>query len=347
MDKIQKLIDLYDGASERLLLLLMSLEEGTWHHRRTAALYRQVDAILADLTDQAGKQASEILTTSYKAGVSEAVQSIISHGIATELVNDSIMPIIHQQAVQAIVDDTFYSILEASDHMAADIKQRIKETVRLANERSLVRGVSRRSATRQAVAELSQSGITGMVAKNGAKIPADKYMAGVIQYHQRKAHVTGAENLITQNGHDLVYVNFVGITCSYCAKYQGRVYSISGNDSRFPRLEKRPPYHSHCVHSISAWIESYQLAEEVGLMLQRSNRPFEDNRSEHAINRYQERQRDKSRKNEVRKMWIRYKARMPDMPSLRTFAGQKARNTAKYQVWQEDYRRVGEAISKL
>lgn len=132
-----------------------------------------------------------------------------------------------------ISDDGFYSILEASEHMSRDAKQRIEDAVRIANEQSLIEGVNRRQATQNAVAKVNKQGITGMIAKNGAEIPADKYMAGVVQYHQRKAHVTGTENMAVQNGQDLVYVNFVGITCSLCAKYQDRVYSISGNDKRF------------------------------------------------------------------------------------------------------------------
>src|SRR5690606_8572580 len=154
-----------------------------------------------------------------------------------------VQSLIHHRAVQAIMDESFYSILEATDNMSQDIKDRIQQLVQRANQRSLVQGVSRRQATKDAIAELSQEQIRGIVTRNGARVPVDKYMAGVVQFHQRKAHVTGQENMITQNGYDLVYVNRVGITCEFCAVYQGRVYSISGSDPRFPKLEVRPPYH--------------------------------------------------------------------------------------------------------
>jgi hypothetical protein len=342
----EQVIALYMRADEQLRALVQSLEEGSVSRRRKEELLRQIEAIVAELTGQAGQQMANLVSSEYRSGAAAAVEQMVTAGLAAESIDDTLKPLIHRRAAQAIMDEVFYSILEASDHMSADAKRRIEDAVRIANERSLLTGVSRREATRQAVAELNQQGITGIVTKNGARIPADKYMSGVVHYHQRKAHVTGAENMIVQNGIDLVYVNYVGITCEYCAKYQGRVYSISGRDPRFPKLEVRPPYHSHCVHSISAWIEEYMPADEVERMIDQSNRPFVDNRTEASIRRYEQIQREKSRKNEIRKQWMRYKAAMPDTPDLKTFSSHKMRNTQVYKDLQESYRKINDQIKR-
>ncbi|WP_247681740.1 phage minor capsid protein [Paenibacillus sp. Marseille-P2973] len=341
MADAEKLIALYTRAGERLLELIRSLEEGNYSRRRKESLLMEVDEILAGLTDGAAQSMAELLAEAYKEGVDEAADSIRAQSVPEEQINTVLEPLIHQQAVQAIMDDSFLQILEATDNMSQDAKRRVEETVRTATERMLTEGVGRRQATKEAVARLAQQEITGIVARNGARIPADKYMAGVVQYNLRKAHVTGAEKTIVQNGLDLVYVNYVGITCEYCAKYQGRVYSISGTHPRFPKLEVRPPYHSHCVHSLSAWIEDYQAADEVERMVAASNRPFTDNRTEANIRRYNEIQRDKVRKNETRKQWIRYKAVLPnDTPDLRRFASLKARGGQAYKDLQELYRKA-------
>lgn len=347
MADAEKLIALYTRAGERLLDLIRSLESGSYSRRRKEKLLQQIDEILAGLTDDAAQSMAELLAEAYKEGVGEAADSMRAQGVPEEQINTVLEPLIHQQAVQAIMDDSFMRILEATDNMSQDAKRRVEEAVRTATERMLTEGVSRRQATKEAVARLAQQEITGIIAKNGARIPADKYMNGVVQYNLRKAHVTGAENTIVQNGLDLVYVNYVGITCEYCSKYQGRVYSISGTHQRFPRLENRPPYHSHCVHSLSAWIEEYQPADEVERMLAASNRPFTDNRTEENIQRYNEIQRDKARKNETRKQWIRYKAVLPnDTPNLRQFASLKARDAQTYRELQEAYRKVNAKIGE-
>jgi Phage minor capsid protein 2. len=340
MATAESIIALYTRADERLRELIQQLEEGSWNRRRQEALLRQIEAIIEELTGKASNQMAALVSDEYRAGAAAAVESITAVGIALESIEQTLRPLIHTRAAQAIMDEAFYSILEASEHMSADAKRRITEATRRANEQSLIEGMNRRQATKQAIADLNAQGITGMVTKNGARIPAMAYMAGVVHYHQRKAHVTGSENMATQNGYDLVYVNYVGITCEYCATMQGRVYSISGNDERFPKLERRPPYHAHCVHSLTPWIEEYATTDEVAKMVTDSNRPFKDNRTARNIRRYNEIQKVKSRKNETRKQWIRYKAAIPDAPNLRTFASWKARNTQSYRDLQEDYRKI-------
>lgn len=343
MNSTEKLIQIYTEANLQLLALIQSLEEGV-NKRKKEQLQRQVQEILNQLTETAAEGARQIIEDSYTNGSAEAIRELKRQGIKASQLEVTLSTVLHTQAVQAIVDENFYRILEATDHMSQDAKDRIERIVRTANQRSLVEGVSRRQATKDAIAEVNQVSIRGMVAKNGAVIPAEKYMANVIQYHQRQAHVEGVLNRMQDNGNDLVYVNTVGITCPICAKYQGRVYSLSGSDSRFPKLTVRPPYHGHCVHSTSPWVEEYHDDLEVKRMMKDSNRPFDDNRSEQNIKRYQELQKEKSPKNDTYKQWIRYKARMPDLPDLRQFASQKARDTNTFKQWQEDYRNVGAKI---
>jgi hypothetical protein len=345
MNKTEKLIQMYSEASFYLMGLIQVLEEGPTKKRKEQLL-RQIRELIANLSENAAQVSRDIIEDSYKAGSEVAIQQLSAQGVAKEVIEPTLKTVIHVRAVQALVDETFYRILEANDHMTEDAKNRIEEVVFQANRRSLIQGVSRRQATKDAIAEINQKGITGMVAKNGAQIPAEKYMANVIQYHQRKAHVEGVINRLIENKRDLVYVNRVGITCDHCAKYQGRVYSISGDDNRFPKLDQRPPYHGHCVHSTSAWVEDYHDELDVKKAIKDSNKPFTDSRSEANIKKYEEIQKEKSQKNETRKQWIRYKARMPDLPDLKTFASHKARNTKKYQEWMEDFRKFGVKIKK-
>ncbi|THE09939.1 minor capsid protein [Bacillus timonensis] len=341
MTKTEQLIKLYTVASEEIRLKINSLEDGI-AKRKQQQLLEQILSIIRELQQQGIELATEIIEDSYLNGSNEAVNQLISQGV--DEVEKSLTSVIHQEAVQQILYEVFYRILEATDHMSADVKERIETIVRRANERSLVQGISRRKATKDAIAELNNKGITGIIYKNGTKMPVEKYIANVIHYHQRQAHVDGSINRMVDNGEDLVYVNFVGVTCERCAQYQGRVYSVSGKDKRFPKLDIRPPYHGHCVHNATPWVERYHDEDEIEKAINDSNRPFTDNRTELNIRKYEQLQQEKSRQNETRNQWIRYKSRMPDMPDLKTFASQKARNTKKYNEWQEDYRKIGQSI---
>jgi hypothetical protein len=340
-----QLIAMYSEASFFLREHIRSLEEGLTKKRKQQLL-KQIQDILMDLSENAAQTSREIIETSYQNGAAEAIKQLVEQGVAEDFIEPTIKTIIHKEAVQAILDETFYRILEANDNMLEDVKERIEDITKRANSRSLIQGVSKRQAVKDAVAELLENDITGIIAKNGARIPADKYMANVIHFNMRKAHVEGELNKSIDVGIDLVYVNRVGITCDICARYQGRVYSVSGKDERFPRLVARPPYHGHCVHNLTPWVEEYHDELDVKKAIRDSNKPFTDSRSEADIRKYEETQRDKSKKNETRKQWIRYKARMPYLPDLRTFASHKARNTKKYQEWMEDFRAFGNEIKK-
>lgn len=332
----EEIIALYIEADERLRLLVQQLESGNLSRRHQDDLNRQIDVIIAELTSKAGQSMAALIGYEYRTGAAEAVSQIITAGAAKETINTTLQPIVHQSAAQVIMNDGFYSILEASNNMSSDAKQRIKKAVQLANEKSLTLGMNRREATRQAVAEVNSKGITGIIASNGAQIPADKYMNGVIHYHQRKAHVVGTENMAIQNGYDLVYVNYVGITCEHCAGKQGRVYSLSGNDKRWPHMtdELRPPYHAHCVHSTSIWIEEYQSPEEVQRLLDVSSRLGEETRSEQHIKRYKEMQAQKAQLNADRKQWEQYRLAAPDA-TPKTFSSFRRMKYNNVKRWDE------------
>lgn len=96
---------------------------------------------------------------------------------------------------------------------------------------------------------------------------------------------------------DLVIMDAHGSTCPECAKYQGRVYSLSGKNRKFPKVPDfyyaTGSVHSGCSHSFSPYIDGvndpdlpYTLSvhplqnKRYGKnIVAFSNRPFEDDRT--------------------------------------------------------------------
>ena len=95
---------------------------------------------------------------------------------------------------------------------------------------------------------------------------------------------------------DLVIMSAHGASCSECAKYQGRVFSLTGRDKRFPKF---PPgislyggVHPGCGHTFSSYIHgvndpmlNYTLTFQTNVapkykkdIIAFSNRPFIDDR---------------------------------------------------------------------
>lgn len=90
---------------------------------------------------------------------------------------------------------------------------------------------------------------------------------------------------------DLIEMTSHYKTCGECAKYQGRVYSISGKDKRFPSLPETlkitGKVHDGCRHGFHAYMADIVSHEDLTRAIKYSNRPFEDNRGEEEKEEYE------------------------------------------------------------
>jgi len=97
----------------------------------------------------------------------------------------------------------------------------------------------------------------------------------------REAASVATLNTCQEFGLDLVWITTHYPTCEKCAAVQGKVFSISGKDKRYPKLtdEYRPPLHPSCRHSCHPYVrELDDNAEETERF---SNQPLDkDPRSE-------------------------------------------------------------------
>jgi hypothetical protein len=90
---------------------------------------------------------------------------------------------------------------------------------------------------------------------------------------------------------DLVEMDALGETCGECAKYEGRVFSVSGKDKRFPKLPevvfKYGGIHEGCRHRFSPYFYGSSLINTKEDAESYSNRPFVDGRSDQQKENYE------------------------------------------------------------
>jgi hypothetical protein len=58
------------------------------------------------------------------------------------------------------------------------------------------------------------------------------------------------------HGTSLVQVSTHNTTTEICQQYEGKIYSLNGDDPRFPPLGEVPPFHPNCLHLILPTFES-------------------------------------------------------------------------------------------
>ena len=182
-------------------------------------------------------------------------------------------------------------------------------------------------------------------------------------------------DLARQFDTDLVVMPYLGCSCEECAKYQGRVYSITGKDKRYPKLpdviRKTGKVHPGCHHSIQVFYEWEKItkyiyndsgqAEMIYVdPIQNSNRPFRDDRSVYEKRKYEESQQKRIKK-ESSEIWDAESTRkyakrvieyewiednLPDLApkSLGGYTRMKHTNSKNYQRIKEKAAELGKVL---
>ncbi len=128
--------------------------------------------------------------------------------------------------------------------------------------------------------DLRDDNVTVVRYANGTSVPVDKYAAMLARTTRAETENLSMIQQALREGIDLVECGIVSPTCDSCAVYQGRVYSISGNDSRYPALYKtafKSGYsiiHPNCRHPWSTYHVELYSEEERRQALERSNRTW-------------------------------------------------------------------------
>lgn len=183
-------------------------------------------------------------------------------------------------------------------------------------------------------------------------------------------------------GTDLLLMRVNGSTCPECARYQGRVYSLSGKSKLFPALpetiKKTGTIHSGCHHSFSPYMHKVSRVDmnytlQVHPLIDPrygkdivtfSNRPFVDDRTEEskeaakiALENRRNKRLNRERRDEIilesyKKQQADYsdyewlKEHFPDKcPNTATgYRRMKTQNTKNYQMLKQLAAKLGKEI---
>lgn len=165
---------------------------------------------------------------------------------------------------------------------------------------------------KQLTINLFNEGLAAIKDKRGRNISISAYSEMLARSIVAETQNTCVKNVMKEHGKDLIKMTEHFTSCPLCATYEGRVYSISGKDERFPSLKSVPGFssgyntiHPRCRHRLTPYIEKYQ---DVDKDKEYSNRPFEvDEEKEESVNQYFKKQKEKARLRNDRKQYEKYK----------------------------------------
>lgn len=124
-------------------------------------------------------------------------------------------------------------------------------------------------ATREAVLKLARRGVSVVDYKSGAWAQADVAMRRHVRTQAVQAGSRNTLELLEETGHDLVQTSSHGGARESHAKWQGRVFSLSGKSKKYPPFYRETGYGSvdglcgaNCKHDFGIYVEGQPLRYE-------------------------------------------------------------------------------------
>ncbi len=175
---------------------------------------------------------------------------------------------VHRSALATITSDTMLDLQAALRQAFFTTVTTINKTL-LEVQSDISRGILYGQSRRKIIQRVSDSFINGGIKSfrtiDNKLLPLDFYTETVVRTKISTARTHAHVNHYLATGNDLVYVTGDLNTCSECAKYQDKVFSLTGQDTRFPQLDVRDviPVHPNCKCSVRPFVIDFKSESEI------------------------------------------------------------------------------------
>lgn len=265
--RLNELKNLYRRAERQLQRQLTTGTVTAFEGVRMGAQLKQVKALLAAVNAESRVITRAAVGAAYEQGVVDGISGLRPLGVEANVADVSMGNRIHSDAVSVITDQMAIDLIEANRSIELNVRRFLRETQQRVLEerrvndllaRGLIQGETRR-VTSSKLAEQFQKRLADgkFVTVNGRHYTPEYYSELVTRTRTREAVTEGTLNAAGEYGIDLFQVSVHEGSCDMCLEWQGKVYSRSGADARFPALYRKPPFHPNCEHTLLPVTASY------------------------------------------------------------------------------------------
>lgn len=340
---LKKLIEIYQTAQRALIKTIAEMEAKGNVTSYKKSLLNQVNEQIYSLDNKARQWVKEVISNSYKGGTADAITALKNYyqDIESNSFNG-----LNTDAINALVKNAYGDLHDANNYLAKRIFSVVDQIIFDATAQKLAQGLTLKEFRKNLINSFIAEGLNGFEDKRGRKISLEAYATTVAKSSVRNATNRGMIDQLISIGHDLVKMSSHNTSCPVCAVYQGRVYSITGKDKRYPKLEVAfsGPYaniHPNCSHFITPYVEALANDPEGDRLF--SNSDFDiDPRSQKEIDNYNNRQREKARLRNDKEQWQKYSLALPaECPkNFTVFQKMKNDNSKAWQRLQENFKHI-------
>ena len=256
--KIKQLIKLYIRAEKRLINIISTKTVKGQVTDFYESLLKQVKLELMKLQVKTSKLSKDIVKELYLEAYEKSLELLEIANIKDGFTS------LHADAIDILTENLVNNFSEVNNQVGRKIEDTIREIGLTNAQLKFATGQTIKELQKELREALINEGIGGITDKRGRVIPFTVYAELLARSIVAETQNTSILNVAKEYKKDLVIMSEHKSACPVCQKYEGKIYSISGDDKRYPKLNTIPGFnkgynniHPRCRHRISVYIEKY------------------------------------------------------------------------------------------
>ncbi len=347
LEQLAELRRIYQAATLDLLAAVRAGRRGPATLQQRAFL-RDVSRTLASLDAEAAAWVRRTVPAAYRRGRDAITATLERAGVPSTA---AALPQLHAAAVEQLAAGLVADLHDAHRVAGRRVADAYRETTLRTLASTTSTGRARRDAANRTAAALARSGVTGFTDRAGRQWGLEAYAAMATRSTSAEAVNLGSLNQLREAGRSLVMIDSLAVPCPICAPYEGRVYSADGTDDRYPALWDTAfagdfaNIHPNCRHRLVAYVDELRDPGEIERDIERSNRPFVDDRPQAVRDAYAAGQTQKRQLRALRREHAELRAALGDRApgSVSALAAMKRTNSDTYRALRADLRALRKA----
>ena len=254
--KIEKLIEIYKEAEKNLIDIIVRKKVKGNSTRFYTEMLKQVQQEILRLKIFNTQWATDITKQLYIQAYEEQLKMLN--------IDDYSFTSLHKEAVELITNNMINNLNNAIDVVGRRTEDAIRDIGLSSAADKFATGYTIKQQQKLLKEELLDRNITCIQDKLGRNISVKAYSSMVARSVVAETQNTCVKNLAKEYGHDLVKMTHHATSCHICSPYEGKIYSISGKDEKYPPLSSVPGFkdgynniHPNCRHRIAIFLSKY------------------------------------------------------------------------------------------
>lgn len=263
-DEIIKMLKYYDKVVKDLEKSINRLEQSKFNPSVAKAFQKEISDKVDKLNKIVEKWADVVSRKSYTRGI-DLVDAFIKRDSNGEMTLKPRNREFIKENIDKIKKQTFKDVKMVNNDMRDRLDKLVQKGIKESQGARVIQKPGKLGGTTtgdeigsKIYRELRENGLK-LVDSAGRRWDPVKYARMYARTRTREYQTQGTVDRMTNNDLDLVKISkHVDVDGQdICNRFEGNVYSISGNSDKYPMLEQRPPFHPNCAHVVTPWIEKY------------------------------------------------------------------------------------------